>query len=220
MIVDIKFGPTNPKSGCDIEWFIDFKRSVNPKEFVSEVHYDIRIFDENGSMLRSIADDEGRPELFTTAGQTHRFTTVEEPSGSYKYAIVVHGIGPEAIIGGDPSKAGLVVIDIDVGKGSTSSTTSSQSSTSTEIPGWIKNNAEWWADDQIDDKSFVTGIQYLINKDIMKIPPTAKGTGSGSDEIPGWIKNNAEWWADDQIDDKSFVTAIQWLITNGIIKLG
>ena len=220
MIVDIKFGPTNPKSGCDIEWFIDFKRSVNPKEFVSEVHYDIRIFDENGSMLRSIADDEGRPELFTTAGQTHRFTTVEEPSGSYKYAIVVHGIGPEAIIGGDPSKAGLVVIDIDVGKGSTSSTTSSQSSTSTEIPGWIKNNAEWWADDQIDDKSFVTGIQYLINKDIMKIPPTAKGTGSGSDEIPGWIKNNAEWWADGQIDDKSFVTAIQWLITNGIIKLG
>ena len=88
------------------------------------------------------------------------------------------------------------------------------------VPNWIKNNAGWWADDQIDDKSFVTGIQYLINKDIMKIPSTAKGTGSGSDEIPGWIKNNAGWWADDQIDDKSFVTAIQWLITNGIIKLG
>jgi len=222
MIVDIKYGPTNPKSGCDIEWFIDFKRIVNPKEFVSQVHYDIAIYDDPSKPpLRTVAGDEGRTELFTTAGQTHRFTTVEEPSGSYKYAIIVYGIGPEHIKGGDPSSAGLVVIDIDVGKGSSSSTvTSPSSSDSTAIPGWIKNNAEWWSQDQIDDKSFVTGIQYLINKDIMKIPPTAKGTGTGSDEIPSWIKNNAGWWAEGQIDDKSFVTAIQWLITNGIIKLG
>ena len=40
----------------------------------------------------------------------------------------------------------------------------------TEIPQWVKNNAEWWADDQIDDASFVSGIQYLINQGIMKIP--------------------------------------------------
>ena len=222
MILDIKYGPTNPKSGCDIEWFIDFKRIVNPKEFVSQVHYDIAIYDDPSKPpIRTVAGDEGRPELFTTAGQTHRFTTVEEPSGSYKYAIIVYGTGPEHIKGGDPSSAGLVVIDIDVGKGTSSSpSTPKPGSDNTEIPGWIKNNAEWWSQDQIDDKSFVTGIQYLINKDIMKIPPTAKGTGSGSDEIPGWIKNNAGWWADGQIDDKSFVTAIQWLITNGIIKLG
>ena len=222
MILDIKYGPTNPKSGCDIEWFIDFKRIVNPKEFVSQVHYDIAIYDDPSKPpIRTVAGDEGRPELFTTAGQTHRFTTVEEPSGSYKYAIIVYGVGPEHFKGGDPSSAGLVVIDIDVGKGTSSSpSTPKPGSDNTEIPGWIKNNAEWWSQDQIDDKSFVTGIQYLINKDIMKIPPTAKGTGSGSDEIPGWIKNNAGWWADGQIDDKSFVTAIQWLITNGIIKLG
>ncbi len=221
MILDIKYGPTNPKSGCDIEWFIDFKRIVNPKEFVSQVHYDIAIYDDPSKPpIRTVAGDEGRPELFTTAGQTHRFTTVEEPSGSYKYAIIVYGTGPEHIKGGDPSTAGLVVIDVDVGKGSSSTSVAKPGSDNTNIPGWIKNNAEWWSQDQIDDKSFVTGIQYLINKDIMKIPPTAKGTGSGSDEIPGWIKNNAGWWADGQIDDKSFVTAIQWLITNGIIKLG
>ena len=221
MILDIKFGPTNPKPGCDIEWFIDFKRIVNPKEFVSQVHYDIAIYDDPSKPpIRTVAGDEGRPELFTTAGQTHRFTTVEEPSGSYKYAIIVYGTGPEHIKGGDPSTAGLVVIDVDVGKGSSSTSVAKPGSDNTNIPGWIKNNAEWWSQDQIDDKSFVTGIQYLINKDIMKIPPTAKGTGSGSDEIPGWIKNNAGWWADGQIDDKSFVTGIQWLITNGIIKLG
>ncbi len=38
-----------------------------------------------------------------------------------------------------------------------------------EIPAWIKNNAGWWADGQIDDNSFVQGIQFLIKEGIMKI---------------------------------------------------
>jgi len=88
----------------------------------------------------------------------------------------------------------------------------------TSIPGWIKNNAGWWADGQIDDGSFVSGIQWLITNGVMTIPPTEQGTGSG-DVIPGWIKNNAGWWADGQIDDNSFVSGLQWLISNGIMKI-
>ena len=38
-----------------------------------------------------------------------------------------------------------------------------------EIPSWIKNNAGWWADGQIDDEAFVQGIQYLISNGIMQI---------------------------------------------------
>ena len=37
------------------------------------------------------------------------------------------------------------------------------------IPDWIKNNAGWWADGQIDDGSFVSGLQWLISNGIMKI---------------------------------------------------
>ena len=37
------------------------------------------------------------------------------------------------------------------------------------IPGWIKNNAGWWADGQIDDNSFVSGIQYLVKVGIIKV---------------------------------------------------
>jgi hypothetical protein len=88
----------------------------------------------------------------------------------------------------------------------------------TSIPGWIKNNAEWWADGQIDDGSFVSGLQWLISNNVMTIPPTEQGTGS-DDVIPGWIKNNAGWWADGQIDDGSFVSGLQWLISNGIMKI-
>ena len=37
----------------------------------------------------------------------------------------------------------------------------------TSIPSWIKNNAGWWADGQIDDGSFVSGLQWLISNGIM-----------------------------------------------------
>jgi len=89
----------------------------------------------------------------------------------------------------------------------------------TSIPSWIKNNAGWWADGQIDDGSFVTAIQWLISNDVLTNPPTEQGTVS-DDVIPGWIKNNAGWWADGQIDDNSFVSGIQYLVKVGIIKVG
>ena len=41
---------------------------------------------------------------------------------------------------------------------------------STNVPDWIKNNAGWWADGQIDDSSFVAGLQWLISNGIIKIP--------------------------------------------------
>ncbi|MGE4649256.1 MAG: DUF3805 domain-containing protein, partial [Myxococcota bacterium] len=37
----------------------------------------------------------------------------------------------------------------------------------TAIPGWIKNNAKWWASDQIPDSTFLQGIQFLIKEGIM-----------------------------------------------------
>jgi hypothetical protein len=92
------------------------------------------------------------------------------------------------------------------------------SSSSSEIPDWIKNTAGWWADGQIDDGSFVSGVQWLISNGIMSIPPTEQGAGS-DDAIPDWIKNTAGWWADGQIDDNSFVSGLQWLISNGIMKV-
>ena len=87
-----------------------------------------------------------------------------------------------------------------------------------EIPSWIKNNAGWWADGQIDDRPFVSGIQWLISSGVMTIPPTEQGTGSDN-VIPSWIKNNAGWWADGQIDDSSFVSGLQFLIKEGVIKV-
>ena len=39
----------------------------------------------------------------------------------------------------------------------------------TNVPAWIKNNAGWWADSQIDDATYISGLQWLISNGIIKI---------------------------------------------------
>ena len=91
------------------------------------------------------------------------------------------------------------------------------SSQEVTVPSWIKNNAGWWASDQIPDSAFLQGIQFLIKEGIMIIPYTETSGSSQSQEVPAWIKNTAGWWADDEISETEFVNAIKFLVTHGII---
>ena len=91
------------------------------------------------------------------------------------------------------------------------------------IPSWIKNNAGWWATDQIDDFTFAQGIAFLIKNKIIQIsdlPVTVDGEIIIDEDIviPSWIKNNAGWWADDQILDSDFLSGIKYLVETNIIK--
>jgi len=86
------------------------------------------------------------------------------------------------------------------------------------IPDWIRNNALWWSEKQIDDITFIQGIEYLIKNNIIVIPQTSQ-EDSESKDIPSWIRNNAGWWADGQIDDKTFVQGLEFLIQKGIIRV-
>lgn len=87
------------------------------------------------------------------------------------------------------------------------------------IPNWIKKNAKWWSEGAVGDKDFVQGIQYLIQKGIMKIPQTKSSDSKKGEKIPQWIKSNAGWWADGKISDGDFVSGIQYLISKGIMKV-
>jgi phosphonate transport system substrate-binding protein len=44
------------------------------------------------------------------------------------------------------------------------------------IPTWIKNNAAWWAEDTIDDATFLQGIEYLVENNIIKVSSESKIT--------------------------------------------
>jgi TusA-related sulfurtransferase len=87
------------------------------------------------------------------------------------------------------------------------------------IPAWIKNNAEFWAQDQIDDTTFIAGIQFLIKNKILNVSATTEIFQEQSNDIPAWIKNNAEFWAQGLISDDDFLNGIQYLINQGIIKV-
>jgi len=87
------------------------------------------------------------------------------------------------------------------------------------IPTWIKTNAEWWSNNQIDDETFATAIEFLINDGVIIIPDTSTSNTNEDIVIPNWVKTNAAWWASNQINDLSFIQSIQFLIENGIIKI-
>ena len=170
--------------------------------------YGYRIENSSGnSLYESENSDPYAPGISITEGIDKPEFSFQAP-GKYKMTLAIFSSG----LDGSNEFSGITNGNFELVAG-----TGSQEVT--QIPSWIKNNAGWWASDQIDDNSFVQGIQWLITNGIMKIPSTDQGAGSGENQIPSWIKNNAGWWADGSIDDNSFVQGIQWLITNGIMKV-
>ena len=95
----------------------------------------------------------------------------------------------------------------------------------TQIPSWIKNVAGWWANDEISGSEFLTGIEYLINNNIISLafipcnPEPEIQNNSPTTMIPSWVKNNALWWSEDLIEEIDFVNGIEYLIKKQVINL-
>ncbi|WP_428325244.1 peptidase [Nitrosopumilus sp.] len=184
------------------------------RELIRDMRYVVSFIDENDEVLETfLGDDPQIPGIVATEGIDVKKIYV--PSQGV-YRIDVRALGTGLVY--DETYAGIGSAIIELGP-SLGTTTEPQAQPPAAIPSWIKNNAEWWADGQIDDGSFVQGIQYLVEEDILQIPPTSQGEGTGSNEIPAWIKNNAGWWAEGAIDDDSFIQGIQFLIKEGIMKV-
>jgi len=184
------------------------------RQLIKDVRYAYVVLDELNQEISSYdGDDPLNPGIISTEGIDVQRIFVPS-QGQIRIDVLVFGTGLDY----DPKYAGIGSSFIEIGPGSSGTTTPSVSE-KTQIPGWIKNNAGWWADGSIDDSSFIQGIQFLIKEDVLKIPPTTQGSSSGSNEIPSWIKNNAGWWADGSIDDDSFVQGIQFLIKEGIMRI-
>ncbi len=215
------YGPENPTQGCEMNWLIKFISKFDDTEFLNQVQYDFFRVDDNLTPLRSLAQDEGRPFIYSPSGQSLLDFTVESEPGIAKYVVWVYGLAPQGIVPSTPDDYLLIEVPISPGPGGVSPEPTPEEIPEpiSNIPTWIKNNAGWWANGDIDDNSFVQGIQFLIKEGIMEIPPTAQGEGTGSNEIPAWIKNNAGWWANGDIDDNSFVQGIQFLIKEGIMTI-
>jgi len=93
-----------------------------------------------------------------------------------------------------------------------------------QIPNWIKNVAGWWGSGDISENEFVTGIEYLINNNIILLDfvpcnDAIQSQYGDTKSVPDWIKNNANWWSENLIDDTDFINGLQYLIEHKIIKI-
>jgi hypothetical protein len=203
-------------------------RIQHPSNLVTgeKIPFEITFFDKDNKLLKfvrygyRIDDSQGNTVFESQNVDPNTFGTlltegIDKPefefksSGEYKMTVAIFSHGLDNL----QTYAGISSTLFDIETGSNINTET------TVIPGWIKNNAGWWADGKIGDNDFVQGIQFLIKEKIMKIPPTSQGSTTGSNEIPSWIKNNAGWWADGKIGDNDFVQGIQFLIKEGIMKI-
>ena len=112
-LIEYRYGPEDPSTGCEIEWFINFKSKFDQTEFLNQVQYDILVVDENLTPLRSIAQEDGRNFLFSGSGQVLTNTLVKEDPGTANYVIWIYGLSPEYIV--PDESPDYLEIDIPIG---------------------------------------------------------------------------------------------------------
>jgi len=87
------------------------------------------------------------------------------------------------------------------------------------VPDWIRNSAEWWAIGEITDSDFVSGIEFMLENNIIMVSNISSSGNTSTEEIPDWIRNSAHWWSQDLISEDEFVNSLKFLIQKGVIVI-
>ncbi len=211
-LIDLKYGPSEIKFGCDIDWIINFRSPYDETDFLYQVQYDIWVEDPTSrKIVKSLAEDEGTKFLYSPSGQVIRSMNVDTLFNPTKYIIVVYGLAPKDQI---PSTL-LETLEINVPfDGSNLPATPEPAA----VPEWIKNSASFWIQGHTSDEEFISAIQYLVNQGVIVLPPT-ESYSSTDEGIPDWIKQTVGFWVDGHTSDAEFVSAIQYLVKQGTIVL-
>jgi len=97
-----------------------------------------------------------------------------------------------------------------------------QDSQQTQLPGWFKNNAQWWYEGSITEQEIINAIENLMEEGIIiidigdiKVPESAP---TGDVRIPSYVKDVFGFWADDLISDTEIGNSLKFLIGEGIIS--
>jgi len=150
-------------AGNDIPFQITFFDDNG--ELLKDINYAISLLDPNGQQIYLNVGDDTTPYLGVKAAEGIDTQTIYILSeGMYTMSLALTGTG---ITNWENSVFSDATFEI--GKSGESITPSSIPTPETSIPSWIKNNAGWWAEGQIDDSSFLQGIQYLVKEGIIKV---------------------------------------------------
>ena len=187
---------------------------------VEDVRYAYGIKDPNGKESLNMGGNESQIGLKLPNGTDMQ--TISTPSdGNYNAKLVLIGTGSNDFENYMYQDFSFDMKEFSEAKSPVISNLESkpisEASAENALPDWVKSNAKWWAEGQIDDDSFIQGIQSLIKQGLITISETE--AGSSSSEIPAWVKNNAGWWADGQISENDFLKGIEYLVSIGIIRV-
>ena len=95
------------------------------------------------------------------------------------------------------------------------------------IPDWVENNARWWNAGKIDNRTFISGIQFLIKNDIIAIPSTLQDASTTTSQPTDYsltdgdlekIRHDVRLWVEGRIDDVSFIRVIEYLATQDAVS--
>jgi len=151
------------KYGANQEIPFEFTFFDENRNLIKDLRYVYVVLDEfDQELARYDGDDLVNPGIVSMEGID--IQKIYVPSeGQIRIDILAYGTGLDY----DPKYAGIGSAIIEIGPGSPDAT--SPIVEKVAIPSWIKNNAEWWAAGQIDDNSFIQGIQFLIENGIMRV---------------------------------------------------
>ena len=116
-------------------------------------------------------------------------------------------------------KTGTYTLEVEYSGAKSSAQFSIDDTGEIALPFWIKDLAKMWITEPlVTDKDFARAIEYLNQKEIIKIPYTEPG-GETITRIPDWVKTNAKWWITEKISDTEFTLSLQYLVQKGIITM-
>ena len=147
--VFLSWEPEIIRAGEETTFFVDFDELFSAKtERLAE--YDLTIV-QNGT---EIYNQHLTGNINSESPNPHKITFDSQNSGTANLIF-------SNIDGNDLSRGNFIIV--------IESPTDSQDLVNNEltIPPWIKNNAGWWANDSIDDQTFIKGIQYLIKNGVI-----------------------------------------------------
>lgn len=191
---------------------------INPKTDQIQQHIDYTIsVENNGNAIFGPI-----PLTHTSQGSVTIPVTLENGKNIVKInveGILFQPISPETatfdILIGDSAAQSDVVNNNQTNENN--AIDNSKNTSMRQIPDWIKSNAGWWAKNQIDDATFISGIQFLIKQGIISVSSSSVNPNESVQGIPPWIKNNADWWSQGLISNDDFLKGIEFLVSNGII---
>ncbi len=207
--IDVGFAtdPVNPTPGGQTTLNISF---LNKSTHAVQQHIDYKI-----TIMEGNNQIGGTGQVLHTAEGSIGYPFQFPDAAKYQVIVEVDGILFQPI----PPETVTFTVDLSGGTSSSNATSTQPSGTpNIVIPSWVKTTAGWWSKGQVGDQDFIKGLQYMIQKGIIQIPPQASSTATNATQsIPSWVKTTAGWWSSGQVGDQDFVKGIQWLISNGII---